>query len=399
MKDSNYSLKKIKLLRLVIILSLVYSVSLAIVDYFGITSPIEYRFELMSFYALSNAILLYFSLQSKDYSKDDVVMVNIVLLLALFVFTVSMIIYPLSEIRIMWYLFTIMIAYYVGGNKTGHTVAISSLIILFSINSIFELGFNSTTKSYIVIGILFISQLSNYFVNILDQNEKELEKYQNHLEDMIEQGLKEISELNVEIEDTQKEVVFTMGSIGESRSKETGNHVKRVAQYSKILALAYGLPEEEAELLKTASPMHDIGKVAIPDAILKKPARFTPEEFEIMKTHSQLGYDMLCSSTRPILKTASIVAYEHHERWDGKGYPQGIKGEDIHLYGRITAIADVFDALGSPRVYKPAWDDDKIFALLKEEQGKQFDPKLIDLFFTNLDKFLNIREKFKDSTH
>ena len=205
-----------------------------------------------------------------------------------------------------------------------------------------------------------------------------------------------LKELNKEIEDTQKEIIFTMGAIGESRSKETGNHVKRVAEYSKILALKYGMSEYDAEMLKQASPMHDIGKVAIPDAILNKPARFTPEEFEIMKDHAQLGYDMLKVSHRHLLKIASIVAYEHHEKWDGTGYPRGIKGEDIHILGRITALADVFDALGSSRIYKPAWDDEKIFKLFKEESGKHFDPKLIDIFFDNLEQFLDIRNSLKD---
>jgi len=395
-ENSTYSLKKVKLLRLVIVLSLVYSTLLALLDFFKITQHIDYRFEVMSVYAIFNIILLYFSSKSIKYGRDDTIILNIVLALALIVFTVTMVIYPKSEIRVMWYFFTIMIAYYVGGKKTGHTVAIASLIILFSINILYNLQFNATTQASIIIGILFISQISNYFVNILDENEKELFEYQNHLEDMIEDGLKEIAALNDEITDTQKEVVFTMGAIGESRSKETGNHVKRVAEYSKILALAYGLPEDEAELLRMASPMHDIGKVAIPDSILKKPARFTPEEFDIMKTHAQLGHEMLHMSTRPILNTASIVAYQHHERWDGKGYPNGIKGEDIHIYGRITAIADVFDALGSKRVYKDAWPDQKIFDLFKDESGKQFDPKLVDLFFENLDKILAVRDKFSD---
>ena len=395
--NSTYSLKKIKLLRLVIILSLIYSTLLAVLDFFQLTPHIDYRFQLMSAYAVCNAILLYFSLKSTAYSKDDVVMTNIVLILALIVFTTTMIIYPLNEIRIMWYFFTIMIAYYVGGKQTGHIVAIASVIILFSINSMFNLELDATTKANIVIGVLFISQMSNYFVNILDQNEKELFNYQNNLEDMIEAGLKEIADLNEEITDTQKEVVFTMGSIGESRSKETGNHVKRVAEYSKILGLAYGMDEEEAELLRTASPMHDIGKVGIPDAILKKPARLTKEEFEVMKTHASLGHDMLKMSTRPILNTAAIVSYQHHERWDGKGYPNGLKGEETHLYGRITAIADVFDALGSQRVYKPAWDDEKIFDLFREERGHQFDPKLVDLFFDNKDALLAVRDKFSDT--
>jgi len=199
-----------------------------------------------------------------------------------------------------------------------------------------------------------------------------------------------------EIEDTQREVVFTMGAVGESRSKETGNHVKRVAEYSKILALAYGLSESEAELLKQSSPMHDIGKVAIPDSVLNKPGRFTVKERKIMDTHAELGYSMISSSERPLLKAAAIVAYEHHEKWDGTGYPRGKKGNNIHIYGRITAIADVFDALGSDRVYKKAWSDEKIFKLFKEERGKHFDPILIDRFFENIDKFLDVRDNFID---
>ncbi|MBD3823572.1 MAG: HD domain-containing protein [Epsilonproteobacteria bacterium] len=199
-----------------------------------------------------------------------------------------------------------------------------------------------------------------------------------------------------EIEATQREVIFTMGAIGESRSKETGNHVKRVAEYSYLLAIAYGLDPKEAELLKQASPMHDIGKVAIPDAILNKPGPFNEHEREIMNTHAELGYSMLKKSERSLIKAAATVAYEHHEKWDGTGYPNGLAGEDIHLFGRITALADVFDALGSDRCYKKAWDDEKIFALFKEERGKHFDPKLVDLFFENLDQFLEIRERFKD---
>lgn len=207
---------------------------------------------------------------------------------------------------------------------------------------------------------------------------------------------KEINSLSQEIEDTQKEVVFTMGAIGESRSKETGNHVKRVAEYSKLFAKLYGLSDVEAEMLKQASPMHDIGKVAIPDAVLNKPGRFDEKEREIMNTHARLGFEMLNISSRPLLKVAAIVAHEHHEKWDGSGYPQGFKGEEIHIFGRITALADVFDALGSDRVYKKAWDDERIFNLFKEERGKHFEPKLVDLFFDNLDLFLEIREKFKD---
>ncbi len=230
---------------------------------------------------------------------------------------------------------------------------------------------------------------------VLKLNE-ELDEYKDHLENKIEEATKDIINLNKEIEDTQKEVIFRMGAIGETRSKETGNHVKRVAEYSKLLALYYGLGEDEAELLKQVSPMHDIGKVGIPDNILNKPGKFTDKEFEIMNQHSKIGYDMLSGTDKPLLKAASIVAYEHHEKWSGGGYPRGIKGEEIHIFGRITALADVFDALGSDRCYKKKWDDEKIFTLFKEERGRHFEPKLVDIFFENLDQFLKVRDDFKD---
>jgi len=207
----------------------------------------------------------------------------------------------------------------------------------------------------------------------------------------------EAAMLNKEIEETQKEIIFTMGEIGESRSKETGNHIKRVAEYSKLLALKYGMDESEAELLKVASPMHDIGKVAIPDAILKKPGKLTVEEFETMKSHTVVGYNLLKGSCRKILKAAAIVARQHHEKWNGKGYPDGIRGEEIHIYGRITAIADVFDALGSDRCYKKAWELDRILNLFKEERGNHFDPVLVDLFIDNIAELLQIRDTYIDA--
>lgn len=203
--------------------------------------------------------------------------------------------------------------------------------------------------------------------------------------------------LTNEIEETQKEIIFRMGEIGESRSKETGNHVKRVAEYSYLLALELGMSQEEAELLKMASPMHDIGKVAIPDSVLNKPGKLTDEEFTLMQNHTRIGYNLLKNSNRHILKTAAVVAYEHHEKWNGRGYPRGIKGEEIHIYGRITAIADVFDALGSERVYKKAWELDRILQLFKEEQGEHFDPKVVDAFFKQLPAILRVRDQYSDA--
>ena len=244
-----------------------------------------------------------------------------------------------------------------------------------------------------------ITETKNYSRSVLVKGSDEIAKLAKAFNTMlhgIDRVLHENKLLNKEIEETQREVVFTMGAIGESRSKETGNHVKRVAEYSKLLALFYGLSEEESEMIKQASPMHDIGKVAIPDAVLNKPGRFNEEEREIMDTHAELGYEMLKHSQRPLLKAASIVAYEHHEKYDGSGYPRGLAAEEIHIYGRITALADVFDALGSNRVYKKAWDDERIFSLFKEERGKHFDPLLIDIFFENINQFLAIRDKFQD---
>jgi len=145
-----------------------------------------------------------------------------------------------------------------------------------------------------------------------------------------------------------------------------------------------------------ASPMHDIGKLGIPDAILNNPGQLTPEDFEIMKTHAQLGQDMLDRSERPILKAAAIMAGQNHENWDGSGYPRGTAGEDIHLYGRITEVADVFDALGSSRAYKKPWPIEMIVDLFREERGRQFDPALVDILLGKLDEFLEIRREFLD---
>ncbi len=224
----------------------------------------------------------------------------------------------------------------------------------------------------------------------------ELEKLNTHLESQVDEKIIEVIQLNKDIKDTQKEIIFTMGTIGESRSKETGFHVRRVAEYTKLLALHSGMHKYEAELLKQASPMHDIGKIGIPDAILNKPGRLSDEERKVMNTHAQLGFEMLSHSDKELLQMAAIVAYQHHEKWNGSGYPNALKGEEIHIYGRISAIADVFDALGSDRVYKKAWEDEKIFKMFKEESGKHFDPTLIDIFLHHKKEFLEIRDKFKE---
>ncbi|MBV1933199.1 MAG: DUF3369 domain-containing protein [Parvibaculaceae bacterium] len=202
--------------------------------------------------------------------------------------------------------------------------------------------------------------------------------------------------LQREVEETQREIVYRLGEAVESRSKETGNHVKRVAKISRLLAEKYGMSPEQADIILYASPLHDIGKIAIPDAILNKPGKLNAEEWEIMQTHAILGYDMLKSSNRQILKAGAIIARDHHEKWNGKGYPAGKTGEDIDIMGRITAVADVFDALGSDRCYKQAWPIEKVLALFREERGEHFDPRLVDLLFENLEDVCAIREQHSD---
>lgn len=208
--------------------------------------------------------------------------------------------------------------------------------------------------------------------------------------------LSTINTLNLEIEDTQKELVFALGEIAESRSSETSNHVKRVGKIAKILALKCKLSDSEAEIVRLAASMHDLGKLAIHNSILAKPGILTLDEFTIMKTHSEMGYEMLKASKRPLLQTAAIIARQHHENYDGTGYPQGLKGKEIHLYSRIVALADVFDALGNERVYKATWPNDKIKDYIQEQAGKKFDPDIVKLFLRNFSVISLVRERLPD---
>ena len=229
------------------------------------------------------------------------------------------------------------------------------------------------------------------------ENLIKLKYFEDFQEAKILETLAEVEKLNIEIVDTQKEVIFTLGAVVEARSNETGKHIKRVAEYSYLMSKLYGLEEEHAQLIRLASPMHDIGKIAVPDAVLEKPGKLSVEEFEVMKRHAQVGYDMLSKTNRPILNTAATIAGTHHEKFNGTGYPKGLKEHDIPIEGRITAFADVFDALGSSRVYKKAWSDEAIFEFFKAERGNHFDPQIVDLFFANLADFLHVRDTYTDN--
>lgn len=244
--------------------------------------------------------------------------------------------------------------------------------------------------------------------NLLSQNRR----YREHLEEEVRERTaalrKEVNErlraqeelhaLQEEIINTQKELIMLLGDVVEHRSKETANHVRRVAEISHLLAVKSGLEEQEADLLRLASPMHDVGKIAIPDSILNKPGKLTPEEYETIKTHTLIGFEILNHSKRRIMKAAAIAALQHHERWDGKGYPHGLSGEDIHIYGRITGVADVFDALTQKRVYKDAWPMDKVLTFFAEQRGTQFDPSLVDILQDNIAEIISIKERYPDES-
>lgn len=196
-----------------------------------------------------------------------------------------------------------------------------------------------------------------------------------------------------ELEYNQKEMIWMLTELMESTSDETGKHIRRVAEISSLLARHHpSLNDEDAETLFHASPMHDIGKMTIPHHILHKPGRYTEEEFEVMKQHTTNAHNLLSGSNRRLIKAAAIIAYEHHEKWDGSGYPRKLKGVTIHIYGRIVSLADVFDALTHARCYKDAWRMDKVLDYIKSHSGTQFDPELVDIFMQHIDEFKEISE-------
>ncbi|NIZ07735.1 response regulator [Pseudoalteromonas sp. HF66] len=228
---------------------------------------------------------------------------------------------------------------------------------------------------------------------------KHLTDTQRHLIEIFSQNVQlayENVQLQSEIEATQQELVFRLSEALEQRSTETGNHVKRVSHICYELALGYGLPKREAELIRLAAPLHDVGKVGIPDAILNKPGPLTDEEWAIMQQHAEKGHLILKDSNRDIVNTGAIIALSHHERWDGSGYPKGLKGEEIPIAGRIVALADVFDALRHKRCYKEPWSLEDVIKEINSQQGKQFDPKLIEVFNQRVKEIEDVLVRYPD---
>lgn len=204
-----------------------------------------------------------------------------------------------------------------------------------------------------------------------------------------------VNERTKELRYTQYDIIRRLAAAAEFRDGDTGIHIIRMSQFAMKLGEALGLSAEECDLLHHASPLHDVGKIGIPDNILLKPGKLTPEEFEIMKTHTTIGAKILAGSDSPVMKMAEVIAMTHHERWDGKGYPNGIRGDEIPFVGQICSVCDVFDALTSERPYKKAWGFDETVAEIKKMSGFNFNPKIVECFMTILPAIKTIQAKFR----
>ena len=228
------------------------------------------------------------------------------------------------------------------------------------------------------------------------KNMLELRKSHKHISHHAECLVEAVHKATSEVLARERETIFCLSRAAEYRDPETGAHIQRMAHYSKHIARVLGLSVEQQELLLAAAPMHDIGKVGIPDAILLKPGRLTADELVIMKQHPTIGYEVLSTGNSPMLQAAATIALSHHEKFDGSGYPNGLSGKDIPLFGRIVAIADVFDALTTERPYKKAWDIDRATQMIGDSAGRHFDITCVNAFFTDFDEILRIKNTFVD---
>ncbi len=223
----------------------------------------------------------------------------------------------------------------------------------------------------------------------LRTSRKYLADHARHLEALVE-------ERTAAIREREKELIVRISRAAEFRDPETGAHIQRMAHYSHLIARRLALSQAECKLILEAAPMHDVGKIGIPDYILLKPGRLTPEEFEIMKGHARLGFELLSGSGSAVLQAGAEIACSHHEKFDGSGYPAGLVGDAIPLFGRIVAVADVFDALTSERPYKKAWTLEAAAAFLRDGGGKHFDPACVEAFIASWDEALAIHARFRD---
>jgi putative two-component system response regulator len=205
-----------------------------------------------------------------------------------------------------------------------------------------------------------------------------------------------LAQSNRKLNEAQEEIIKRLSIASEVRDEETGAHIHRMSAYSAILADEVGLEPERCELIRVASPLHDVGKIGVPDSILRKPGKHTPDEFEVMKQHAVFGYRTLTGTGFALLDVAATIAWTHHERWEGSGYPRGLKGDQIPIEGRIVAIADVYDALTTKRVYKPAFTVERSLEIMREGKGRHFDPILLECFFRRFDEIQAVQRRFPD---
>ncbi|MEO5330394.1 MAG: response regulator [Magnetococcus sp. YQC-5] len=218
-----------------------------------------------------------------------------------------------------------------------------------------------------------------------------------HLADQVKVRTAQLMIRNLELEETHQEVIRQLGRAAEFRDNETGMHVMRMSRYVRLLALKAGLSEPEAEQLMMAAPLHDLGKIGIPDHILLKPGKLTDEEFAIIQTHCEVGFNIIGEQRAEILNLGALIALTHHEKWNGRGYPKKLAGTDIPLAGRLCALGDVFDALTAVRPYKKAWSVDDALALIRKEAGEHFDPGLAMLFIELKPQLIEIMERYQDT--
>ena len=224
----------------------------------------------------------------------------------------------------------------------------------------------------------------------------EIKAFESDLNELVESRTLELREALSKLDEAHVETIHHLCAAAEYKDEETANHLVRMAEYSRILAEQKGLDKETVQLIHTSSPMHDIGKIGIPDNVLLKPGKLTAEEWDVMKSHAVIGGNILSMGTSDYINMGAVIALSHHEKWDGSGYPSRLSGEYIPLPGRICAIADVFDALTSKRPYKEPFSVERSLEIMKEGRGKHFDPELIDLFFENLEEILSIKESCAD---
>jgi putative two-component system response regulator len=224
-----------------------------------------------------------------------------------------------------------------------------------------------------------------------------LHSQQQHLEVLVRQRTSELEAKTEELEATRLQVIHQLGRAAEYKDDDTGTHVIRMSHFSRLLAESAGLSADHVDLIFKASPMHDIGKLGIPDSILKKPGKLTDEEFEVMKRHPAIGAGIIGAHKSELLECARVVALTHHEKWNGRGYPRGRAGDDIPIEGRIVALADVFDALTSERPYKKAWSVEDTMALIQREAGQHFDPNLVPLLAERVPEFIEIKRRYDDA--